>query len=330
MKKIAVVGATGLTGGKLIEILNGEKKYDVDFYASDNSLDKSVIYKGEKIKVKSLSDCSKFKTDLAFFCVENSISKVFVPIFAKNGALCIDNSSQFRMDDNVPLIVPEINLDKIRKKERVIANPNCSTIQIVLPLYIIDKFFGLKQTVISTYQSVSGAGKSGLEQLNREMKGENIDGGFGNSPFVCQIFDNCIPQIDEFDDAGNTKEELKVINESRKILGKPNLAVSCTAVRVAVSVGHGASVFCDCENKADISVLEKAFCSQSGLKYFSGKTFPTPLSSREKGDICVGRLRKDKFNENALSFWVCADNLLKGAALNMWQISRGLCEKGYV
>lgn len=320
MYKLAIVGATGVVGNNVIEVLN-EKDLPISEYillASSRSVDKELEIKGTKYKVQELNEHSfDANINFAIFVAGGDISKKYIPIAKSKGIICIDNSSIFRMDENVPLVVPEVNKEDIKKHKGVIANPNCSTIQAALALKPLDDNYKIKRIVYSTYQAVSGAGKSGIEDLINE----NTDSDLKKFPYP--IFNNCLPHIDSFLSDGYTKEEYKMINETRKILNEPDLPITVTAVRVLVINCHCESINVELENDFDLLDIKDLFDASPGITLLDSPEdliYPIPSIVDGKDDVFVGRIRRDFSVDFGLNLWVVADNLRKGAALNAVQI----------
>jgi aspartate-semialdehyde dehydrogenase len=327
-KRIVVVGATGLVGRELLSILHedGISVSSVTAAASSKSKGVRLDYGDANLEVLDLSEIDFLDYDIAFFSAGSDVSSIYVPIAANAGCLVIDNTSYFRMNEDIPLIVPEVNILEVKKykNKKIIANPNCSTIQIAVPLKPLHDAFGLKELVISTYQSTSGAGQKGINELMLQTK-EVLDGSAViPKRFKKQIAFNIIPQIDVFTDSLYTKEELKMMNETKKILNLCNVDITATCVRVPVIVGHAVSVFAKFNKNL---ILEEAI---NVLKVFKGVhvaddvEYTTPIDVVSKNDVFVSRVRKHPTIENALSFWCVANNLRKGAALNAVQIARML------
>ena len=315
----AIVGATGLVGSTFLKVLE-EKNLKIDEYylfASSRSKGKIVKFMDKEYEVQELThDVPKIKFTYALFSAGGDISKEYAPKFAQNGTVVIDNSSAFRMDDNVPLVVPEINFSDI-KDHKIIANPNCSTIQGVLPLYVMNKLYGIKRVIYSTYQAVSGAGQKGIDDYI------NTSNGLKEKKFPHKIYNNCIPHIDVFDDSGYTKEELKMINETRKILNLPTLAVTATCVRVPVLNCHSESINVEFEKPFNMEELKQELSRTDGIVLLDEPRFNIyPLNAfvDNKDEVFVGRLRQDYSVNSGINMWVVADNIRKGAASNAVQI----------
>ncbi len=331
MKKyrVGVVGATGAVGVEMMNVLR-DRNFPLEslrLFASKRSAGKEVEFKGEKIVIEELTQDFWKGLDIALFSAGGDISKEFGPIAAKNGVVVIDNSSAFRMDEDVPLVVPEVNPEDIKKHKGIIANPNCSTIQMCVALWPIHQMFGIKRIIVSTYQATSGAGAMGMQELvdqtndfvnNKELKVEK---------FAHQILFNVIPRIDSFTDNGYTKEEMKMVKETQKIMHVPDMKISATTVRVPVLRAHSESITLELEKNVTPeevrAVLEKA----PGVKVIDdpeNKSYPMPKDAAGKYETFVGRIRKDLAFDNGISIWVVADQILKGAALNAVQIAEML------
>mgnify|MGYP002623450068 CR=1 FL=1 len=327
--KVAVVGATGLVGSKMLQVLQ-ERDFPVTELlpvASERSWGRKVAFRGREWTVTSADEAIGRKPELAIFSAGGAVSAALAPRFAAVGTYVVDNSSQWRMDPAVPLVVPEINADALSPESRIIANPNCSTIQMVLPLAPLHREYGIKRIVVSTYQSVTGAGQRGLEQLMAERSG-----GSG-AKFPHRIDLNVIPHIDSFLPDGNTREEAKMINETRKILSDPGIAVSATTVRVPVTGGHSESVNVEFRRPYDLAEARALMAAMPGVTILddtSNNVYPMPLDAWEKDDVFVGRIRRDSSVENGLNLWCVSDNIRKGAATNAVQIAQVLLEKGYL
>ena len=322
MYNVAIVGSTGNVGRKFLEILE-ERKFPIRnlyLFASKRSAGSYLKFKNLNILVEETSkeNIENKKIDIALFSAGGEVSLKFAHIFTSIGAVVIDNSSAFRMNDNVPLIVPEVNPDDIKSHKGIIANPNCSTIQAMIPLKVLNDNYRIKRIVYSTYQSVSGAGINGILDLEEGLKGQPP------KKFPYPIAGNCIPHIDVFLDNGYTKEEIKMVEETKKILHDYNLKITSTAVRVPVFNSHSESINLEFYNSFDIkdvfSLLEKT----EGIKVLDNTKeikYPTPLSVAGEDNVYVGRIRRDFSLENGLNLWVVADNIRKGAALNAVQIA---------
>ena len=333
MRKInlAVVGATGMVGNKFLEVLT-ERKLPVENYylfASAKSAGKVIDFMGKPHTVIELTEenVKKVNVDIALFSAGGSVSKTFAPIFAAQGAIVVDNSSQWRMDKDVPLVVPEVNPDDVDWNHGIIANPNCSTIQAMLALKPLDEKYHIKRVVYSTYQAVSGAGVQGYMDLKDGIE------GVAPKKFPYPIFGNVIPQIDVFLDNGYTKEEEKMINETRKILGRPDLRVTATTVRVPVFHGHSESINLEFDKPCTLEGIKEALASFPNVILVdddkNGK-YPMPIYAENHDEVYVGRIRLDFSVESGCNLFVVADNIRKGAATNAVQIAQLLLEKGLV
>ena len=326
---VAVVGATGLVGSKMLQVLE-ERKFPVTELlpvASSRSWGKKVKFQGREWTVMSADEAIGRKPSLAIFSAGGSVSAELAPRFAAVGCYVVDNSSYWRMYPNVPLVVPEINADVLKREDHIIANPNCSTIQMVLALAPLHKAYGIKRIVVSTYQSVTGAGQRGLEQLMAERAG-----GTG-SKFPHKIDMNALPHIDTFLPDGNTKEETKMINETRKILRDNSIAVSATCVRVPVMGGHSESVNVEFCKPYEVSDARRLMAEMPGVVVQDDPTnnvYPMPINAWEKDDVFVGRIRRDSSVENGLNLWCVSDNIRKGAATNAVQIAQVLLNNGWL
>ena len=325
--KVAVVGATGLVGNKMLEVL-AERDFPVtELYvvASERSVGKKLSFKGEEYTVIGLEKAVSLKPDVAIFSAGGSVSTEWAPKFAANGTTVVDNSSAWRMDKTKKLIVPEINADELTAEDKIIANPNCSTIQMVLPIAALHKEYKIKRMVISTYQSVTGTGVNAVEQMENERKGVK-----GEMAYPYPIDKNCLPQCDVFLESGYTKEEMKLVNETRKILNDNNLQITATAVRVPVAGGHSEAVNIAFEKDFNLDGIRKLLSSVPGVVVQddpANNVYPMPIYAWEKDDVFVGRIRKDESQEKTINMWIVSDNLRKGAATNAVQIAEYLVEK---
>ena len=323
MKKynVAIVGATGLVGSTFLQVL-AERDFPIEnlyLMASARSAGKEVEYRGEKVIVEELTENSFDKPiDFALFSAGGSTSLKFAPIAASKGCVVIDNSSAWRMDPTVPLVVPEVNPEAAFKHNGIIANPNCSTIQSVVPLKVLDEMYGIKRVVYSTYQAVSGSGIKGIEDLDKGLRGEAPT----NYPY--QIAFNCLPHIDSFLDNGYTKEEEKMVKETRKILEKPELRVTATCVRVPVRHGHSVSCNLEFEKAIDLNEIREVYKKTKGIVLqddVANNIYPMAINAAGHDEVYVGRIRRDESIENGLNLWIVADNIRKGAATNAVQIA---------
>ncbi|PCH68665.1 MAG: aspartate-semialdehyde dehydrogenase [Bacteroidetes bacterium] len=320
--KLAIIGATGLVGREVISVIE-ELNFnydDVILVASEKSVGQEISVNDKPIKVISLEEAVTQKPDIALFSAGGEVSLEWAPKFRDAGTTVIDNSSTWRMDPDIKLVVPEINGDTITKNDKIIANPNCSTIQLVMVLAPLHKKFRIKRVVVSTYQSVSGSGAKGIQQMENERSGTN---GVMKYPHV--IDKNCIPHCDDFTENGYTKEELKVINETCKILGDENIKVTVTAVRVPVTRGHSEAVNIEFHENVDLEEVTKIMKDTPGLIVMDNpqdNEYPMPINAHNKNDVFVGRIRKDFSQDNSINLWIVADNLRKGAATNAVQIAK--------
>ena len=318
--KLAVVGATGMVGTVMLDVLK-ERKFQYDellLVASKKSVGKLINYCGEKYSLIDVEMAIEKKPDIAIFSAGGDTSLKWAPKFAEIGTIVIDNSSAWRMDPSKKLIIPEINGDLISKEDKIIANPNCSTIQMLMALAPIHNKFGIKRVIVSTYQSITGTGVKAVRQLENEYK--NIE---GEMAYNYQIHQNAIPQCDDFLDNGYTKEEMKLSNETNKILD-PNIKVSATAVRIPVMGGHSESVNLELNKSFDIGEITNLLSDTEGVVVkddISNFEYPMPFYSKNQDEVFVGRIRKDFSQENSLNMWIVADNLRKGAATNAVQIA---------
>lgn len=329
--KIAVVGATGMVGNKFLQVLT-ERKLPAENYflfASAKSAGKKIDFMGKEHEIIELNEenIKKFPVDIALFSAGGDVSKEFAPIFAKNGTLVIDNSNAWRRDENVPLVVPEVNASDIAWHKNIIANPNCSTIQAMVVLKPLQKAFGLKRVIYSTYQAVSGAGVKGYNDLKGGICGEKPQ------KFPYPIFGNCLPHIDVFLDNGYTKEEDKMIFETRKILGDKDLKVTATCVRVPVYYGHSESINIEFEKPFTIEEVKNVLAKAEGVVVqddLANNIYPMPITAENKDEVFVGRIRRDFTVENGINLWCVADNIRKGAATNAVEIAEKAIEMGAV
>lgn len=322
---LAVCGATGVVGRKVIQVLE-ERNFPVanlSLFASARSAGQTIDFRGEAVTIQELTEDSlKAPIDIAIFSAGGDASKHFAPFAADNGVIVIDNSSAWRMDPKVPLVVPEVNPNALENGAKIIANPNCSTIQSVVPLAVL-KPYGIKRVVYSTYQAVSGAGQKGLADLENNTT--------NNFPY--SINDSVIPQIDVFLDNGYTKEEVKMIEETRKILELPELRVTATTVRVPIKNSHGVSINIELEKEFDLEQIKDEFSKHSGIVVvddIANLRYPLQSEANEQDDVFVGRIRRDESLENGLNIWVVADNIRKGAATNSVQIAETLIKNNLV
>ncbi|UXX80680.1 aspartate-semialdehyde dehydrogenase [Reichenbachiella carrageenanivorans] len=328
--KLAVVGATGLVGSEILEVLK-ERNFQFDellLVASARSAGKVVEYQGKSYTVIGLEDAVAAKPDIAIFSAGGGTSLEWAPKFAEVGTIVIDNSSAWRMDPSKKLIVPEINGSAIMIDDRIIANPNCSTIQMVLVLGPLHERYGINRVIVSTYQSVTGSGKGAVDQMMAERNGETP-----TMVYPHKIDMNVLPHIDVFQDNGYTKEEMKMTNETVKILGDENVKVSATCVRIPTMGGHSEAVNIEFDNAYDLDEVKEILSKVPGLVIqddVANNVYPMPLTAHKKDEVFVGRIRKDESKENALNLWIVADNLRKGAATNAVQIAQYVTEHNLV
>jgi aspartate-semialdehyde dehydrogenase len=330
--RVAVLGATGLVGRTMIQVLE-ERNFpatEIIPLASSRSVGQPVTFKGREFLTQVPSREVFRNVDIALFSAGATASKEWAAIAAEEGAIVIDNSSAFRMDPEVPLVVPEVNPEAIFKAdgtpEHIIANPNCSTIQMVVVLKPLRDRYGLKRVVVSTYQSVTGKGKAGRDALESELAGEKQE----SFTHFHQIAFNAVPQIDAFTDNGYTKEEMKMVNETRKIMGDDTISVSPTTVRIPVYGGHGESLNIELEREFDVQELRELLRTSPGIILQddpSARIYPMPLTSYERDEVFVGRIRRDYWHPQTLNMWIVADNLRKGAATNAVQIAEVVIAK---
>ncbi len=322
---LAVVGATGMVGEKILQVLE-ERNLPIDNYylfSSARSAGKQVDFMGSKYTVEELTEdaLGNKKIDIALFSAGASTSMKFAPIFASKGAVVVDNSSAWRMDDEVPLVVPEVNPEHIKKHKGIIANPNCSTIQAVVAIKPLHNRYRIKRIVYSTYQAVSGAGMGGYHDLEMGLKGEKP------KKFPYPIAGNCLPHIDVFLPNGYTKEEMKMINETKKILDDYDLRITATTVRVPVFHGHSESINLEFERDFDLDELKETLSKAPGIKVIDNPEkleYPMAIYAEDKDEVFVGRIRRDESIKSGVNLWVVADNIRKGAATNTVQIAQQL------
>ncbi|MBA3705739.1 MAG: aspartate-semialdehyde dehydrogenase [Bacteroidetes bacterium] len=328
--KVAVVGATGLVGTKMIQVL-GERNFPVTELipvASEKSVGKEVTFKGKKYKVVGMQTAIDMKPQVALFSAGGSTSLEWAPKFAAAGITVIDNSSAWRMDATKKLVVPEINANELSASDKIIANPNCSTIQMVVALNPLHKKYKIKRVVVSTYQSVTGTGVKAVDQMMNERKGVKSE-----MAYAYPIDLNVIPQIDVFTDNGYTKEEMKMVKETVKIMGDESIRVTATTVRIPVMGGHSESVNVEFENEFDLNDVRALLQNAPGLLLVDdvkNLKYPMPMDAHDKDEVLVGRLRRDETQPKTLNMWIVADNLRKGAATNAIQIAEYLMEKKLV
>ncbi len=331
--KVAVVGATGLVGTRMLEVL-AERNFPVtELYpvASARSVGRKILFKGKEYPVVSAEDAIAARPDLALFSAGGDTSRELAPAFAEVGCRVVDNSSCWRMDPTKKLVVPEINGDVLEETDYIIANPNCSTIQMLLPLAPLHKAYGIKRIVVSTYQSVTGTGYKAVDQMNAEREG----GKWGEYPAVYPypIDQNILPHIDSFLESGYTKEEMKMVNETHKILRDESIGVSPTTVRVPVQGGHSESVNLEFNRDFTVEDARRLMEEMPGVVVQddpANNVYPMPLFAWGKNEVFVGRIRRDPSVQYGLNFWCVADNLRKGAATNAVQIAECLISKGFL
>lgn len=328
--KVALVGATGLVGQKILEILE-ERNFQCDELlpvASERSIGKTVKFKGDSYKIVSMEDAIQAKPDITLFSAGGSVSLEFAPRFAEAGSVVIDNSSAWRMDISKKLIVPEVNGDSLRIDDRIIANPNCSTIQMVVALKPLHDAFKIKRIVVSTYQSVTGSGKGAVDQLEGERNGKDIQ-----KVYPHKIDMNALPHIDVFQENGYTKEEMKMVNETKKILGDDSIVLTATCVRIPTTGGHSEAVNVEFESEFELGKVFEILKNAPGVTVVdnvANNEYPMPLHSEGKDDVFVGRIRRDETQPKTLNLWVVSDNLRKGAATNAVQIAEYMMEHSLV
>ena len=328
--KIAVVGATGLVGTKMLEVL-AERNFPVSELipvASEKSVGKEITFKGKQYKVRSMQQAIAERPDIALFSAGGSTSTEWAPKFAEVGCTVIDNSSAWRMDPTKKLVVPEVNAGVLQEQDLIIANPNCSTIQMVVALQPLHKKYKIKRVVVSTYQSVTGTGVKAVDQMMNERKNGSSD----VMAYKYRIDMNAIPQIDVFLDNGYTKEEMKMVNETKKIMGDDSIRVTATTVRIPVMGGHSESVNIEFENEFDIKELTDLLRNSQGIIVEdepSKQVYPMPMNAHNRDEVFVGRIRRDETQDKTLNMWIVSDNLRKGAATNAVQIAEHLVKQAW-
>ena len=328
--KVAVVGATGLVGSVMLKVLE-ERNFPVTELlpvASEKSVGKEITFKGKKYKIISIDQAIALKPDVALFSAGGSTSLHEAPRFAEVGTTVIDNSSAWRMDPSKKLVVPEVNADVLSENDKIIANPNCSTIQMVVALKPLHDKYKIKRIVVSTYQSVTGTGVKAVEQLMNERKG--IEGPMAY-PYPIDL--NVIPHIDVFTENGYTKEEMKMIKETKKIMGDENIQLTATTVRIPVMGGHSESVNIEFETEFDLTDLHQTLANADGIIVIddvANLKYPMPKDAHQKDEVFVGRIRRDESQPKTVNLWIVADNLRKGAATNAVQIAESLLKKGFL
>lgn len=327
--KVAVVGATGLVGQVMLKVLEERAFPVIELLpvASESSVGKKITFNGHEENVISLQDAVDARPDIALFSAGASVSKEWAPRFAEAGCTVIDNSSAWRMTEGIPLVVPEVNGHILTTKDKIIANPNCSTIQMVVALNPIHQKFGIRRIIVSTYQAVTGTGMKAVRQYDEESRGETPAARVYPHP----IYANCLPHCDVFLENDYTKEEMKLVHETRKIMGVPDMPVTATAVRVPVLGGHSESVNIELATGATLQEIKETLVNAPGVKLYddpAANQYPMPILAEGKDDVWVGRIRKDESRENCWNLFIVADNLRKGAATNAVQIAEYILEKG--
>ena len=328
--KVAVIGASGLVGQKMLQLLE-ERDFPITELipvASERSIGNEISFKGKKFTIISMDDAIAAKPDIALFSAGGSVSLEHAPRFAEVGTVVIDNSSAWRMDASKKLIVPEVNGNMLRIDDRIIANPNCSTIQMVVALKPLHDAFKIKRIVVSTYQSVTGSGKGAVDQLEGERQNKDIQ-----KVYPHKIDMNALPHIDVFQENGYTKEEMKMVNETKKIMGDDSIQVTATCVRIPTMGGHSEAVNLEFEEEYSLEQVHSILSKASGVTVVDnpeGNEYPMPLSAHEKDDVFVGRIRRDESQPKTLNMWIVSDNLRKGAATNTIQIAEYMMEHSLV
>ncbi|KAA3436140.1 aspartate-semialdehyde dehydrogenase [Rufibacter hautae] len=328
--KVAVVGATGLVGGEMLKVL-AERNFPVDellLVASEKSVGQKMNFKGKEYTVIGMEEAIALKPEIAIFSAGGSVSKEMAPKFAAAGTTVVDNSSAWRMDPTKKLVVPEINANELTPEDKIIANPNCSTIQMVVALNHLHKNLKAKRIVVSTYQSVTGTGKKAVDQLMNERAGKE-----GEKAYAYPIDLNVIPHIDVFEANGYTKEEMKMVNETKKIMGDDSIRVTATTVRIPVMGGHSESVNVEFENDFTLDEVYQLLQETPGVVVVddvANLKYPMPMDAHGKDEVLVGRIRRDETQDRTINMWIVADNLRKGAATNAVQIAEYLVENKLV
>ena len=326
--RVAVVGATGMVGRMMMKVLE-ERRFPVDTLiaaASERSTGKELTFRGKPVKVVSVMEAVEEAPEMALFSAGAAVSREWAPVFAQVGTVVIDNSSAWRMEKDIPLVVPEINARVITKKDKIIANPNCSTIQMLMAIAPLHREYTIRRLVISTYQSVTGTGVRAVTQLENERQGIS-----GEMVYPWPIDKNCIPHCDVFVDNGYTKEEMKLVNETRKILGDEEIRVTATAVRVPVTGGHSESVNIEFVREFELDRVRALLSETPGVIFYDNPAelkYPMPIIAHDRDEVFVGRVRRDFSQEKTLNMWVVADNLRKGAATNAVQIAEYMISAG--
>ena len=331
--KVAVVGVTGLVGTVMCEVLEARKFPVTGFIpaASERSVGKEILFRGEKYPVVGLEAAVAARPDIALFSAGGAVSREWAPKFAAAGTRVIDNSSAWRMEPDIKLVVPEVNADVLEKEDLIIANPNCSTIQMVVALAPLHRRYGIERLVVSTYQSITGTGMRAVKQYSLEKKG--FTPSAEEMAYKYQIFENCIPHCDIFLENDYTREEMKLVNETRKIMRAPAMRITATAVRVPVLGGHSEAVNIEFAEDFDIGEVRRLLEEAPGVILLDDPArfeYPMPLLSKNQDEVFVGRIRRDESAQRGLNIWVVSDNLRKGAATNAVQIAEVLQDKGFV
>jgi aspartate-semialdehyde dehydrogenase len=328
--KVALVGATGMVGNVMLKVL-AERNFPISeliLVASEKSIGKKIVYQGKNYSIIGLQTAVDMKADIAIFSAGGDTSLTWAPKFAEAGTTVIDNSSVWRMNPNHKLIVPEINANELTAEDKIIANPNCSTIQMVMVMNPLHKKYTIKRTIVSTYQSITGTGVKAVQQLENEKAGIK-----GEMAYPHPIDQNCLPHCDVFEDNGYTKEEMKLVNEPKKILSDDSLKITATAVRVPVVGGHSEAINIEFENEFELDEVRKLLQETSGIVVqdnLDTNSYPMPIYAADKDDVFVGRIRRDESQPNTLNLWVVTDNLRKGAATNAVQIAEYLIKNKLV
>jgi aspartate-semialdehyde dehydrogenase len=326
--RVAVIGATGMVGRMMMKVLE-ERRFPVDTLiaaASERSTGKEMTFRGKPVKVVSVMEAVEAAPEIALFSAGAAVSREWAPVFAQVGTVVIDNSSAWRMEKDIPLIVPEINARVITRKDKIIANPNCSTIQMLMAIAPLHREYTVRRLVISTYQSVTGTGVKAVTQLENERQGIS-----GEMVYPWPIDKNCLPHCDVFVDNGYTKEEMKLVNETRKILGDEEIRVTATAVRVPVTGGHSESVNIEFVREFELDRVRALLSSTPGVILYDNPAelkYPMPIIAHDRDEVFVGRVRRDFSQEKTLNMWVVADNIRKGAATNAVQIAEYMISAG--
>lgn len=328
--RVAVVGVTGMVGNVMLEVLE-KRNFPVTELipvASEKSVGKKITFRGKEYAVVGMQQAVSLKPDIALFSAGGGTSLEWAPKFAQVGTTVIDNSSAWRMDATKKLVIPEINADVLTIEDKIIANPNCSTIQMLVALAPLQQKYGIKRVVVSTYQSITGTGVKAVKQLENEYNGVE-----GEKAYHYQIHRNAIPQCDVFEDNGYTKEEMKLVRETKKIMRDDSIAVTATAVRIPVVGGHSESLNIELRDDFNLEEVKQLLSTSAGIQVLDDTTtnsYPMPLYAQGKDAVFVGRIRRDESQKNTLNMWVVADNLRKGAATNTIQIAEALIQKGLV